>query len=159
MKFHSQTGFTLIELMITVSIFLILVGIVVANVLHLPAQFSLGSTTTNLMADLNSQQLRSMSGDTEGSASAKTYGIYFLDNKYVLFSEPYTTNDPNNLTVSLGSDLLLTTTFSNSQVEFSRVSGEVVGFTNGSNTITLLNINTNEKRKITINRYGVPILN
>ncbi|SRR5258708_4738081 len=151
---RSEAGFTLTEMMVVTGLFLIIVGIVVANVLHLPGQLSLAGTTSSIVSDLKTQQLRSMLGDTEGTSTAKTYGINFLGNKYVEYGAPYNSNDVSNFTVNLGADLLVTTSLPSGQITFNRISGEVTGFTPGSNTVTVTNIYTGEQKMLIINRYG-----
>lgn len=150
-----SAGFTLIELLVTLGVFVILLTIVVGNVIHAPAQASLLSTTSLLVSDMKTEQLKSMLGDTSGTSAAQSYGIYFQNNQYTLFIAPYSATDPNNLVVTLSSDLQFSPiTFPNGQLIFNRRSGEVQNFTNGSNSVALQNLTNGEQKTFTVNRYG-----
>ena len=156
MKHNLQAGFTLTEMMVTLGIFSILVGIVVINVIHLPQQVSLGTEVTTLVADAKSQQLRSMLGDEGGTTTPQTFGVFFQSNSYTLFAVPYNANDPNNYTVTLSSDLTITNiTLPSSQIIFNRVSGEVQNYAANTSSLVVKNVTNNEQHTITFNRYGV----
>jgi hypothetical protein len=57
--------------------------------------------------------------------------------------------------VSLDSTINFSTTFPSSQIVFLRRSGEISGFVNGSNTITVTNTADGETKTLSINQLGV----
>lgn len=99
-----------------------------------------------------------MVGDSATAASAQPYGIYVQASQYTLFKGTvYSGSDTDNFVVS-PDGVAFSTAFPSSQVVFAKGTGEVNGFANGSNTITITN-NTGDAKTITINRYGVPTVN
>lgn len=133
-------GFTLIELLLVMGLVAVLSVFTTINLIRPQTKASLDITITTLVSDLRSQQTKAMIGDTGIS-----FGIQFNPQNYVLLNDSFS--------VSLDSNLSLTTTFPSSQVNFARVSGEVSGFVDGSNTITVSS--GGESKTITVNRYGV----
>ena len=149
-------GFTLVELLVVVSISFVLIGLTTINVLHAKRQSSLTASVDTFIANLKQQQLKAMIGDTEGRSDSDNYGIYFGTNSYTLFHGLYSSGDQTNFTIQLDDNIQFSSiTFPGSQIIFSKNSGEVSGFTNGSNTITIKDITNNRQKTITINRYGV----
>jgi prepilin-type N-terminal cleavage/methylation domain-containing protein len=70
-----RTGFTIIELMIAMGIFVIITSLVTINLLNAQHIASIDSTVTTLIADLKQQQVKAMTGDTEGRGITDQYGI------------------------------------------------------------------------------------
>jgi len=125
----TQRGFTVVELLIVMSITLILLGLATINLVH-------------------SQQLKSMIGDTEGRLTQDSYGIHFDSNRYVLFHGTYSAGDTSNFVVNLDSNMQ----FNNPgfDVIFSRLSGEIT-----APTAIELQDNTNSKlERIHLNTLG-----
>lgn len=108
------------------------------------------------LVDLKQQQLRSMVGATAGGATAQTFGVHFEANSYTLFSGVYALGNPNNIVVLTGT-VAVTNNLPTSQIVFSRLSGEVAGFSAAQNTITFTN--SGLPRTVTINKYGVVAIN
>lgn len=149
-----KKGFTLIEVLITAAITGVLLMFVYVNVLRPQTSSALISGANTLITDLRSQQLKSMSGDT-GTIEASPSGIVFGDTSYTLFSGSYKQSDPKNFVVELPTNTRFSeVTFPNSMVVFATVSGEVVGFTQGADSVTI-QWSGLATRKITLNRYGV----
>ncbi len=155
----SQKGFTLIELMLVSALGAILVGLVVFNLLRFQNSSSAQVNTDTLVSDLKSQQIKAMLGNTEGRNANDSYGIYFLSDRYVLFhGNTYVSTDSSNFAVKLPSNLVVqSTTFPSNTIVFTKLSGEIPGFVNGSNTVTLRAVNINKTMVLTLNRYGVVI--
>ena len=150
-----KKGFTLIEVLLVMGLFAILAGLVSMNLLRPQTQASLEGTVQTIIADVKSQQLKAMSGDSEGQAAAQQYGVHFETSSYTLFqSSSYVPGDPANFVVS-ADNLQLTTTFPLAQIVFARRSGEITGFVAGSTGITILNTQSGQQKTITLNRFGV----
>lgn len=156
-KINSQKGFSFLEVMITTSIMALLFGIITFNLLRTQGSTSERANLDNLVSDIRAQQLKAMTGSTEGRSATSNYGVYFLSNKYTLFNgNSYNESDPTNFTVDLPEDIQITsTTLPSNTLLFSVLSGEIVGYTDTSNSIIFKSLSTNEQTVITLNRYGV----
>ncbi len=149
-------GFTLIELLLVMTIFSLLALLITVNLLEFKHNSSLSTTINSLIADIKNQQIKAMTGDTEGRGVMDSYGIYFSANSYVLFhGASYSSSDTTNFSASLPDTLQFTgITFPNSSVIFASGSGEIIGFSVGSNTVILKDTQSNVQKTITINRRG-----
>jgi prepilin-type N-terminal cleavage/methylation domain-containing protein len=156
-NFKSNKGFTLIELLAVMSIASILIGIVGFNFIRLQNTSSRRSSVNTLISDLKLQQVKAMSGSTEGRAVSDSYGIYFLADQYVLFhGSVYDEDDTANFPIVLPENIeIASTTLPDNTIVFANLSGEMNGFTDGNNTITVRELNSNTEQTVTINRYGV----
>ncbi len=148
-----EAGFTLVEVLIVMGILIVLLGISLVNLGRPQAAANSNTTVQTLVADLKSQQLAAMSGGTGGTSSAQPYGIYVQGAQFTLFTgSSYSAGDPNNFVESAASGVALSTTLPSSTVIFQKGSGDVQGFVNGSNTITLTG--KDGTHTVTIGRYG-----
>jgi prepilin-type N-terminal cleavage/methylation domain-containing protein len=157
LKLKTQKGFTFIEIIIVLGITSILFGVMTFNLLRFKNSSSSQSNIDTLVSDLKNQQLKAMLGNTEGRAANDSYGIYFLSDKYILFhGTSYNPNDSANFPVNLPTDVQIqSTTLPNNTVVFTKISGEIPSFAQGSNTVTVKAVNINVQKVITFNRYGV----
>lgn len=147
-----ESGFTLVELLIVITIIAILFVLSTINLGQAQTAASLSSVTNTLLTDLKNQQLLAMVGE-EGSTSAQQpHGIYLQSSSYTLFADTaYSGSDTNNFTVSISPDTL-TTTFPANQVVFDTGDGAVNNFTSGNNTITVAG--NGSSQTVTVNRFG-----
>ncbi len=154
--FNSERGFTLIELGIVFGIIAILFGFAAFNLANVQKVTSINSVIDTLVSDIKSQQTKAMTG-TGNSGTGESFGIYFQSDRYILFTgTAYSSTDSSNFTVMLGPNLeFVNSTFSNNSLVFLRQSGELNGFIDGMNTISIQNIQGLIKKAITVNRYGV----
>ena len=152
---NSQFGFSLIELILVIGIGLTLFGFVGLNLVNGQRIASVNSSEDSLMSDTSSQQTKAMQG--VGDTSGTNYGIYFLEDRYILFKgSAYSASDPANYTVMLETGTVFANiTFPNSSIVYEGRSGEVIGFTNGSNTLQIKDDQGSKLKTVTINRYGV----
>lgn len=153
----NKSGFTLPEILIVSSLLVILAGVVLGNVFSLRQNVSISTSIDTIIADMKDQQTKAMVGDTEGGASAGSYGVYFETGRYTLFhGSAYSTGNTSNFVVNLDSSIQFSNvTFPGSVIVFNSQSGQINGFTPGSNTITVKDRNSTKQKTITINRYGV----
>lgn len=141
-------GFTLVELLVTIGLLGLLIGLTTISLISVQRRVTLSSTITTLISDLKEQQTKAMTGDT-GGVSKNSYGIYFDTNRYILFrGASYSSADPSNFAVDLAN-----IDFANpgTSIVFARISGEIAAASN----ITLTDITNNQQKTIQINRYGV----
>ena len=151
-----RKGISLIEIIIVISVLALLIGL--ASTSFIPRQGRTAQTTSisTFLTDLRAQQIKAMTGDTEGRGIKSAYGIHFEEESYTLFhGDTYSFIDSSNFVVNLEDGTTISpTTFPDSQIVFEKDTGEVVGFVSGSNTITIRNSINNEEKIITINKYG-----
>lgn len=151
-----QKGFTLPELLIVMAILSILLGFITPSLLQFRSRSVINSTVDTLVSDLKNQQTKAMVGDTEGRASTDHYGVYFETNRYILFhGSSYDPLDSSNFNINMDPSLTFSSiTFPSSSAIFSKGSGEVLGFVNGSDKVTLTDSTNGDQKIIQINRYG-----
>lgn len=153
-----ERGFTFIELLLVIGITIVLLGFITFSLIKAQRNTSTNTTITTLVSDIKSQQLKAMVGATEGRAANDSYGIYFQSGSYTLFhGMTYYPNPSDNSNFMIATDptIRFSTTLPNSLLIFSKISGEMAGWSNGQNTITITNTTDNTKKTITINQYGV----
>lgn len=156
---NRAAGFTLVELLIVMGLFVTLSVMVGVNIMKPQAAASLDGATDVLVADLRSQQAKAIAGEAVSGSAPVAQGMRFVDNAsaYTQFKgTSYNAGDTDNFTFTLDGPVVLTTTFPSDVVVFNQRSGEVAGWTGGQNTITVRNTSSNETKTITLNRYGVP---
>jgi len=153
-----RRAFTMTEMLIVMGMMSILLTLGLGNLLGSQRKSEMNSTLNSLVSDMREQRLKSMTGDTEGTAVINSYGVYFGTNEYTVFrGSSYVEGDPANFVISLDPTLSFSAvTFPSDIVVFSAGSGEVMGYTEGQNTISLTDTTEGTTKIITINQYGVP---
>jgi type II secretory pathway pseudopilin PulG len=151
----SGAGFTLTELMVVMGVLIILfgfTGISLVGFYRRPVQRGISDVLT---ADLRSQQLKAMMGDSGGGANS-SYGIYFSQNSYTLFKgSVYNPNDPTNFTVNLSEGITFTDiTFPLSTIVFQKGNGEMANWAAGASGVSTTDSQTGQLTQLRINRYG-----
>ncbi len=148
-----ETGFTLIEILVTLAIVALLAALTMVNLGKPQITASVNDTVDTLVADLKSQQLLAMSGDSGSASSQQPHGLYVQAGQYTLFAgSSYDSGDTNNYSADASQGISLTTTFPGAAVVFDKGSGEVHDFSDGSNTITIHG--TDNTKAVTVNRLG-----
>lgn len=151
-KSQISNGFTLIELIVAMGIFATIIGITSINLLNAQRKSTLSATVQVFIADLKSQQLRAMVGEEDGSGAAADYGIHFETGSYTQFRGSYGTT---NFVSDLPGNTNVLTAFPSSQIIFEKGSGEISGFSIGTDTVTFQDTNNGTQKVIKLNRYGV----
>jgi prepilin-type N-terminal cleavage/methylation domain-containing protein len=153
-----EAGFTLVEIMITVAIIATLAALTLVNLGKPQVTASQNSIVDTLVADLKSQQLLAMAGDSGGSASRQPQGVYIQASQYTLFAGPnFDSNDTNNFSITADQNTTFSSTFPGSKVIFATGSGEVQNFAGTTNTITVHR--ADDTKTITLNRLGAVTVN
>lgn len=153
----SQRGFTLVEFLLVMSIFAVLAGIATVNLLSFQRQSQLNATVDTFVADMKEQQMKAMSGDAGGDPSMENYGINLdaVNYQYILYKGTYSAADTSNFAVSVPRSVNISSTFPNSQINFEKGSGEIVGYASNSATITFQDSSNSDQKVIQLNKYGV----
>lgn len=149
-QFSIQKGFTLIEVILVMSVAFVLLGISTVNLANFQRGSQLTATTNVLLADLKDQQIKAMAGATQGNGTAGAYGVHIMSDQYILFhGSTYNSSEPSNFVV----DLHETLSFAAAPVDiiFQAGSGEI----GSSSTITITDIVDSGQKTILLNRYGV----
>jgi prepilin-type N-terminal cleavage/methylation domain-containing protein len=149
----STSGFTLVELLIVMALIGVLTTLTVVNLVQPQRSASVAGAVEVLVADLRSQQLKSMAGDSQSASAAQAHGVYIQSDRYTLFKGSYSGGDTDNFVVQ-PDGVSFSTAFASSQISFQKASGEPASFNPSANTITVSNI-SGESKTITVNRYGV----
>lgn len=153
--YRLETGFTLVEMMVVLGLFLVVFTISNVSLSGMIAKHSTEEFAEVFQSDARRQQMRAISGERslDGNLS---YGIKYNNNNYVLFSGTYSEVSPNNITVDLPSDIQFADiTFPNQEIIFAKGSGEVTNFVSSSATVSIRNTSTNEDTRLRINQLGV----
>ncbi|HZZ98692.1 MAG TPA: type II secretion system protein [Candidatus Saccharimonadia bacterium] len=150
-------GFTLVELIITMTIFATLIAITVPNLLGTRNRVAVRSNVGIVVADIRHQQLKAMLGETEGRSTADSYGVHFETSTYTLFhGSSYSAIEPTNAVVPLNEGLQFSNvSLPSSSIIFNKGSGTVAGFSSNSHSVTLTNPGNNESVSISFNSYGL----
>ena len=145
------------ELIVVMGILLLISGFVAINLVNQQRTSSLNSSVDVLIADIASQQTKAMSGVGGQWESTSNYGIYFEPDRYILFQGTnFLATDSANFTVMLDKNIEFSNiTFPGNIIVFSALSGEIMGFSDSNNTITIQDSAGSENKTITVNRYGV----
>lgn len=159
-RYGIMTGFTLVEVLVVMGLVAIISSLSVVNLIQPQTSANVFGVAETLVADLKGQQVKSMVGDSFGTVAAQQHGVYVQSGSYTLFKgASYSAGDSANFVIQPDSTITFSTTLPSSQAVFAKASGEVVGFTNGANTITVSNTVSGESKTITINTYGAITVN
>lgn len=157
MKSVMVRGFTLIEMILVMSIFMLLVSMSVPSLIGTRTRADLGTTVSTVVGDIKSQQHKAMVSDTEGRAEGSSYGVHFEAQSYTLFhGDAYDPDEPSNATITLDNSLEFTDVdFPDASLIFVKRSGELSGFVTGIDSFSLRDKNSSLIRTVIFNRFGV----
>lgn len=154
--FKKNEGLTLPEVILAIGIFSIIFGFVTINLGKVTRTTNVSSAIEVLISDLRSQQEKAMNGAGEGT-SVSDFGIYFESDRYILFrGQIYSPGATSNVTVTLPENISITSvTFPQDKVVFASRSGEFLGYSTSTRTVTMANSLGNEQKTLRLNSYGV----
>ena len=153
---YSDRGFTFVEIIVVIGILATITGLAIVNLSGIQRRSYLSAQLQTIVADIKSQQLKAMNGDTGGSSAHNAFGVRFSSSGYTLFrGSSYNASDTSNAVVALeGNIAIADVTFPGSQVVFASGSGGLGTYTAGSTSFTLRNTIDSTEKTVTINRYG-----
>ena len=151
-------GFTLIEIMVTIGVFAILMLFITVNLVKPQVKYPIDAAVTTLAADIKEQQLKTMLGDNDGTGTPQIFGIHFDPTSYTLFRGTYSLGNSSNLVIKMPENVGITTNLA-SDLIFTRLSGEVNGYSATQNTITVRSNISTEQRVVSFNKLGVLTIN
>lgn len=150
-----QHGFTLLETLLVIGIFLFMIAIIVPNSLNLRNSSSINTSVLTFVTDIKNQQIKAMTGDTEGRGTPDTYSIYIQPTSYVLFhGQNYSAADSSNFAITLDAPFQFSTTFPSSKIIFASGSGQINNHVATQSSVTIREIKTGKQKIIQINKYG-----
>jgi len=148
-----RKGFTFIEIMIVMVVTMTLLTLATISLISLQQHTLTDTSLEKLLSDIKFQQIQAMNG----AGSAQKFGIHFDTSAYTLFSgDTYLVSDPSNFVVTLDGGITISSvTFPQSEIIFEKGSGEVEGFIEGSNTVSLYDSSGGGTVIVTLNKLGV----
>lgn len=135
-EFELNEGFTIPELIITVSIILTIFAFAGINLLNVLPKSELNEITQNFMADAKAQQNSAMLGESAG-VLLSDYSIKITADSYILFKgQTYAEGAPGNYIVKYPQNTIASTDFTNSVITFSALSGDIKNYDGAKNQAT-----------------------
>lgn len=154
-------GFTLVEV--------IVVGMIISTMFVLATQSlfsgsrsaSLDQQSAGLIRDVREQQIRAMQGSVVTPGSVVDYSIRFEQDRYILYpGVVYDNGNIQNQVVMLDPTMQFSVIGVPDQtITFARGSGEVRGFSSGSDTVVLTDTGLGSAVDLRINAAGVVFVN
>jgi len=145
---RQRSGFTLVELLITVAILIILAAstVVVASQFYTSSQ--LLESADRLTQTIHTAKVRSVGGVNDVS-----HGVYVETSQYTLYQGgSYESRDSSyDRVIELDNGLLLSNTISGNDITFSRG----LGYSSTTGTITIAHQETGDEETITIQSIGI----
>ena len=155
MKIFFKKGMTIVEILITLAIFVILLSIVLPQFSKIRENQVLKSTVSDIMSNLNKAQ-----SQTLASVDSSSYGVHFQSDKVIIFKGiVFSASDSNNNTTDIVAPALISNVTlggvsgNSGDVYFDRLSGSP----NIAGTVTLST--TNYSKIITISVTGMASIN
>ena len=160
---QAQNGFTMIEVILVVSLFTMILAFSVPNLFSPLDSSRTNSLTEDVVSLLKEAQAKAINSDTLGQLTSSNYGVHFDTAAYTLFKgNVYSSADssnfsvvvPNGLVVSPNLPCVSLPTDCNNLI-FSQITGEVYNFDPTKNSLCLKTANNNSSFLITTNYLGV----
>ena len=152
----SRHGFTLIEVMLVISLWAILFAVSVASLSTLIPKANLDSYEATFLTALKSQQSRAQNSYAETSATGGEFGIFIESNRFTLFEgSSYNPAATNNVVEDVEAPVTISSSFASNLIIFQHLSGAIENFNPANNSITLSDTTTGQQTVIRLNQYGV----
>jgi len=152
----ASSGFTIVELMVVVSLFALIFAFTQINLTGLIAETNLQEQTQAVVSDLRRQQQGAMNGSAQPNSVLQPYGVYFDDTSYWVFSgaafDPATAFEVKLEETLRFSDVR----FAQNSLLFEPLSGEVQNYDPNLDEFEIENTASGERIRVEINALGVP---
>lgn len=156
-RLKTMKGFSLIELLVSMSILLLLFAIAFSSVGNLIPDANLDGAVLTLRADLREQQMKALTGYETITGGSSNYGIFFEQDRYTLFTgNSYIEGNQENYLVTLPEGLEINPiSLPFESVVFAAKTGEVLNFNPDYSRITIRNVLSQQAQTLDINLLGV----
>lgn len=150
-----KNGFTLIELVIVISISIVLYSIFSFTMTGVKPRISLTAQVDTIISNIRDQQSKSMTGQSLSGSSIE-HGVFFETDSYTLFEgNVYSPSNPSNFIVNLDDNIIFSQiNLPQNSIIFSPLNGRIENYSPSQNSITVLNGLTSEGKTVTFNRFG-----
>lgn len=138
----------MVELLVSMGVLAVIFAISTIALSGVIPNTSQNTTYDVLISDIKAQQTRAMSTNS-------SFGVYFGTDSYTLFKGNSFTGGTDKFVVTLDPTITLTNvTFPDSQLVFSPGSGDVTGYTQGSDSLDITNTQIGKVTPLKINKHG-----
>lgn len=158
-KLQQSRGFTLIELLLVMGIITVIFSITTIVLIGAQRTSAKGSQVDTILTDLRDWQTKAMVQNTGGGVASYDFGVYLQSSSYTLFrGSVYDPADTSNFVVDVDPSLSISgITFPASTILFEGGSGEVVGFSLGTDSFDIDDLAGGASVTVTFNQYGIPL--
>jgi len=146
-KYNREKGFSLIELLIVIGIFIVLAGLTMPVFLNLYQKRDLNSETRKVLANIQEVRSKAMTENLD-------YGVKFETNSYSTFRGNSFGEGEDIIQYIISDNLSFSLIeIPNGEVVFRAVNGEIIDFSIDDNSVVISN--SSEIKTIQFNRLGV----
>ncbi|MCJ7827741.1 hypothetical protein MUP65_01170 [Patescibacteria group bacterium] len=160
MRREGEGGFSLIEFLVSIGVMVILfyLGAVVFNSYSARDQLEVGLGRTT--ASISEAQAKAWANYSQGGAVGLDHGVYFDERAVVVFAaSTYSATDPSNQRFELPPRIYFKEVdFVGDEVVFKALTGGVIDFQLGGNSVVLADDHSAQEVTITFNQLGVATL-
>ena len=151
-----NSGFTLVEVMVSMALLTTIFLLSTITLSNIIPTASICATFEVLVSDMRLQQLKAMSGNTEGNDSVESYGVYFEQDKYTLFRGfSYIASSSANFIVHLPKGVIFEDiNLPASAIVFNQASGEVNAYDGNLDKVTVKSTVNNDEMTLELNKLG-----
>lgn len=148
-------GFTLIELIVSVSVFLVIIGFSGLAYLNIQKNSDLVNQSTQFVSSIRQAQALAISGQSLDESNNVSVGIHIEESSYTLFiGNTYNLLNESNIVTNLPQNITIDNNLPSADLIFSARSGEIIDFDTQNNTIIITH-QDGQSKTITINKLGV----
>ncbi len=154
---NKSRGFVLIEIVVVFGMLAVLTIMTTLNVFGSNRTASLTGAINILIADMKSQQTKAMTGSQVSGVSPLGFGIHFDSTGYTLFKGlTYSATEPTNSRINNDIKVRFSNiSLPNGSLVYASRSGEFVGYSSTSSTVTVTHIDSGISKTVFLNKYGV----
>jgi type II secretory pathway pseudopilin PulG len=156
-RIKNNKGVSIVEILIVISIIIAIGAIVALNLSKFRDEQALKNTTVDIVTLLNKARQNTLS-----SLNSNNYSVHFESDKAVLFSgTTYSSSSSDNDPIIFSSAVTIPATGGinisggGSDINFKRLTGDVINGTISSTIIIELVSNPSRQKTITINKTGI----